>query len=127
MWLLQDLNNLDKHNVIAVTALVAEFTKLTPEFDPSEITIIGMVEKARRGPLNHRAPIAVYNIREHRPYWVTGPDPKMDVKVEGAFDVVLGKGTPAPNEELFKVLGDIRGRVEAILWMMGGRFVTNAP
>lgn len=114
LWSLHQLDVDDKHNVLNVTAVVASFRTLTPVC--RDLEIVGATEFPRQDSLKSGAVLARYKVRQ------TGPNPEIHVNAEGTFSVVLGKGTGAEYQGLFKTAYAIRDAVSVVTGDFSERF-----
>jgi hypothetical protein len=114
LWLLQSMDIEDKHKLLNVVAVAVSFRRLVPKCRNLQIT---GGRELTTGRLEPGKPVAIYDIIE------TGPYPQMDVEGYGLYSIVLGEGSLAADEGLFKTLERIQRAVDAVLGALEIQFI----
>jgi hypothetical protein len=105
LWVVHELDRVDKHRTLNVTALMNQDFGIGFDSTPIDIELRAGLEMEEPGPLEDGAKIAWAD------FIAIGPNPQMDVYSKIAFDIAFGDEGSWRGRAVVPVLRDIRNHI----------------
>lgn len=106
LWVVHELDRLDKHRNLNVVALSTQSARLSVDWHHSDIEMRGGIDS----PLSYQA-LKDGAYLAGLDFVVTGPDPQVDMEVEVTIDVALGEEGTWQGWALIPTLRSIRNHI----------------